>query len=482
MRLRSFAGVVACFGLGTSAWAQTPTQPDAPKPVRFFDPHAGATVEKSSTVVRGQQPESIVQPKMATPLSVNPGTTVYTPNDMMAQPAPTTYGSPTFSQAAPQSMPIAQPTVATPNYGVSDAGYPYDNTGNIWIRGEYLGWVAKGQNIPSLATVAPVGTPRATAGAIGSPLTQTVIGGRRVNDDYRNGFRLSAGMWLNDARTFGLQGNFFFLGDSNERFAAGSDGSGIVTRPFTNALTGLPDTQLVSFPGVLAGTVTADASSSVIGGGFNFLCNLCCDPCGRTDFLLGYRYINLRDEVVIRENLTALPGSSVPAGSRFLIEDRFRTDNDFHGVPIGLRLQRRFGYWFVDTRASVALGVTHSTTTISGSTTIIDPTTGTAQVFPGGLLTQPTNIGRYTNDEFAVVPEIGVRVGMRLTDNFLVFAGYNYLYWSNVMRAGDQIDTRVNTTQVAPPQPFTGAPFPAFPNRTTDFYLHGFSLGAEVRF
>src|SRR5439155_25542645 len=113
------------------------------------------------------------------------------------------------------------------------------------------------------------------------------------------------------------------------------------SRPFVNALTGLQDVELVSYPGVVAGATTSRVSNSVLGAGVNGISNLCCTPCGRLDLIYGYQYLNIADEVLIRESLTALPGSNVPAGTTYLIEDRFRTSNNFHDGLIGLSRERR---------------------------------------------------------------------------------------------------------------------------------------------
>lgn len=354
--------------------------------------------------------------------------------------------------------------------------------GKYWVSSEWLFWTASGQPLPALITTAPPGAPRATAGTLGDPNTQVLFGNQRVNDDFRNGYRLRAGMWLNDEQTFGIEGNFFFLGRSRQGGVAGANGSvgsPIITRPFNNAVTGQQDAELVSFPGVLAGTVSADATSDVIGGGFNFLCNICCNPCGRFDLITGFRYMNLRDQVSITENLTALPGSGVTPGTNIIVQDRFNTNNDFYGGLIGGYYERRFGSMFVGVRSSIALGLSHQEIGINGSTTFIPP----GQTFPGGLLTQNSNIGSYTNDEFAVMPEVGVRFGAQITPRFRGFVGYDWLYWSTVSRAGDQIDLNLNPNQLPPAQqPYAGPAFPAVRTNVTDFWLQGISIGGEFRF
>ena len=76
---------------------------------------------------------------------------------------------------------------------------------------------------------------------------------------------------------------------------------------------------------------------------------------------------------------------------------------------------------------------------------------GAAQAFNGGLLALPSNIGRYDRDVFSWVPELGVTIGYQCTDHWKLFVGYNVLYWSSVVRPGEQIDRTVNANQLPPP-------------------------------
>ena len=359
---------------------------------------------------------------------------------------------------------------------------PCGPPGRTWANFEWLYWVTSGQSLPALVTAAPAGTPLASAGALGQSTTSTLFGNQRTNNDWRSGFRYTGGLWLDPDQTRGLEVDFLFLGRSTQRYATASDGSAVITRPFFNTLLGRQDTELVSFPGVVAGAVTVDPKTTVIGGGLNYLHNLCCDPCGgRVDLLLGYRYLNVGDSVSVTENLTALPGSAVPAGTTFNIRDRFQTSNNFNGGLIGLAGERRFDRFFVGGRATVALGQNQQFTQITGFTTITPPG-GPAATFPGGLLAQPSNIGRYTHNAFAVLPELGLKAGWQVTDHARIYVGYNFIYLSNAIRAGDQINLAVNTTQLPPAAAPAGAAAPVFDRKATDFWMQGVSVGAELRF
>ncbi len=347
----------------------------------------------------------------------------------------------------------------------------------FWGRFEWLYWAGSGQAVPPLVTVAPPGTPRAAAGVLGQPTTITQFGGNRRNNDFRDGFRFTGGWWADDDRTTGWEADFFFLSRSREGYATSSDGTGVIARPFFDAAAGVPAAELVSFPGVVAGSVTADATSQVIGGGLSRLSNLCCDPCGRVDLILGFRYLHVGDTVSVTEDLTALGAASrVTPGTTFVVNDRFSTSNDFYGGVIGLSGERRYGSFFVGGKVSVALGGVVQSTTIDGSTAI----GGIVQ--SGGLLALPSNIGTYRRSAFAVMPEVGARLGFQVTEQARVYAGYNFLYLSNVARAGDQIDQSVNPALLPPRGNIAGPAVPAFLDRTTDFWLQGVNLGLEFRF
>jgi hypothetical protein len=127
------------------------------------------------------------------------------------------------------------------------------------------------------------------------------------------------------------------------------------------------------------------------------------------------------------------------------------------------------------------MGDMHEVVKVSGATTITDATG--AHTSGGGLLAQGSNIGNYSRDRFALVPELGLNFGYQLTDCVRLFVGYNLLYVSTVARPGDQIDRTVNPTQI--PRlggaGLTGPARPAFMFGGTDFYAQGLNLGVEFR-
>ena len=424
------------------------------------------------------------QPLLPAPPSLQPPATT-----SPIAPAPRPTADPTPGPALPPPPPLASDSVIPPpmsvpypQYGLApcaDCG-PWGQTlcgspGRVWVSAEYLYWVMEGAYLPPLVTAAPAGTPRGPAGALFQPTTAILFGNERVNNDWQSGFRLTAGAWLDDCQMAGIGGEFFVLSESEESFTSPRGPGLIFARPFINALTNAQDTQLVNFPGVADGSVTATARTNLIGGGAHFIRNLGCDPCGRLDLTLGYRYLNLEDELTFAESLTAADGAV------FTIAEQFRSTNAFHGFPIGLNWERRFSHWFVGAKASVALGWTSQEVVIAGATAIRAPGAAAPQTFAGGLLAQSSNIGRHETDEFTVVPEAGVRLGAQVTERLRAFVSYNALYWSRVARVGEQVDLRVNPNLIPPPVG-GGLGFPAFTPNRGDFWVQGAGLGIEYRF
>lgn len=447
MLARFLGGMAVTFAAAGFALAQQPQPP--------------ATLPKAKPSAQPTPAKELSEPPSPLP---KPSPSIQTPaSNMLTQPGPC---------ATPAANACCEPCCV-----------PCGPPGRFWIDAGWIYWTTSGQNTPPLITTAPVGTARPQAGALGQPGTSVIFPNGSTNDDWRSGVYVNLGFWLDCCQTCGFETNFFWLGQSNDNAVAGSNGSAIITRPFFNTTLGIQDTQLVSFPNVLSGTVAVDSSTDVWGINPNAIWNCCCGPCGRFDTLLGFYYLRVADNLTINENLTSLPGQlNVTPGTQFLIQDQFRTTNDFYGFNIGFAFERRFSHWYLGARAGCAIGWVHQSVQISGSTVIIPPG-GPAQTYQGGLLAQPSNIGFYERDVFAVLPWVGVRFGCQVTERLRTYVGYDFLYLSNVVRAGEQIDPRVNTTQLPPrTTPPTGPLFPQFQYNDTGFFMHGIRIGAEFRF
>jgi hypothetical protein len=292
-----------------------------------------------------------------------------------------------------------------------------------------------------------------------------------------------AGYWLDCEQRWGIEANYFELEDGTTRFDAASSGNPILARPFFNALTGRPDAELIAFPGVSTGSFSAAETTSLLGAGIWLRRNLCCGECYRLDALVGYRYLRLSDRLGIREDLTSTDATSttVPLGTRVDVADQFDATNDFHGVDLGLAGELRRGRWVLEGLAKVALGTNVSELNVNGSTAVTVPGSPTV-INNAGLLALSSNSGHFSADRFGVVPEVGIKVGYQVTPCLRATVGYDFLYWSDVVRPGAQIDTTVNPNLLAPPVGGgPSRPAPRFDN-TSDLWVHGVSFGLELRF
>ncbi|HUT93202.1 MAG TPA: BBP7 family outer membrane beta-barrel protein [Thermoguttaceae bacterium] len=388
------------------------------------------------------------------------------------------------------------------------SGCACDAAPRFWVRGDYLMWWTKGMSVPPLVTTCPDDTLDDDAGVLGIEGTEILLGDERLFDELRWGTRLRIGAWTGCCRDYGVEGEYFALGDETGRFQRQSDGLPILARPFYNVLSDQQDSELIAYPDVIAGTVTADTSTELesvglrvrinwrrmgsfcgnaCGGGsacgcgdaygFEGGCQQACGYGARLDFLVGYRYMHLDEDLVVREDLQSLDPI---APTEFEITDAFDTENSFHGAEVGLLLEYERCRWSLEVLAKVALGNSHQIARINGDTTIT--TYGVPADYPGGILAQRANIGEYGDDDFAVVPEVGITLGYQLTCRLRATFGYSFIYWSDVARPGEQIDLGLNPNLFPPEQvPFSGPLRPAFAFQRADYWAQGLRFGVDYR-
>ena len=90
--------------------------------------------------------------------------------------------------------------------------------------------------------------------------------------------------------------------------------------------------------------------------------------------------------------------------------------------------------------AKVGLGNMNEVVTIAGQSALTDAG-GFTSHYTSGILALPTNIGTYKQDKFAVIPEAEIKLNFKLTRNLEATVGYDFIYWSTLALAGEQIDT-----------------------------------------
>jgi hypothetical protein len=115
---------------------------------------------------------------------------------------------------------------------------------------------------------------------------------------------------------------------------------------------------------------------------------------------------------------------------------------------------------------------------IDGSSTLTNAAGQTT--LPGGVLAVGTNIGSHSSTRFAIVPEVGINLGVKLTDRLSARVGYNFLYLSQVARSGEQFDRTVADTLI-PTGVFFGPTGtetrPRGQVNATDYWAQGLNFG-----
>jgi hypothetical protein len=348
----------------------------------------------------------------------------------------------------------------------------------FYVGGEYLLWWLQGQRTPVLATTSSP----SDFGILGAPSTQVLFGGNGINSGPFSGGRFWAGYWLTCKTA--LEVNGFFLGQRSANFSVNSITNPVIGRPFLEANNGQESAQLTALPGVTAGALTINSPTNLWGLGANLRCLLCCGCNYNIYALAGFRNINLDEKLTLQEDIQGLPTAPPPFTKQTItVLDSFRTQNHFYGGNLGLGALWYRGRWSVNANAQVALGDNVQILDINGSQRFVSPA-GQVQNFTGGLLALPSNIGHFSNNAFSVVPEVGINLGYNFTPSLRAFVGYNFLYWSNVIRPGTSIDRSLDVTQIPnfpinpEPAPVPGQhPAPVF--HQVGFWAQGISFGLQ---
>ena len=343
--------------------------------------------------------------------------------------------------------------------------------GVFWGEVDYLGWSGKGDPLPPLVTTSPTGTTLGSVGVLGAPGTTVLFGDDTVNDKWRSGVRLQGGYWFNPGRTSGLEASFFELQNVSTSFNRSAPfGDPILARPFFNTLTNAQDAVIVAFPGQAFGSVSASDSSRLFGAGVLYRQQIGSWANQQVSGLIGYRYLRLSDSLVVANTTTAVLFLSTVSPT-----DSFSAKSTFQGVDLGLVGESQLGSWSFEWRGKVALGANYNHEQIAGST--VATVGGVSTTTPIGFLALSSNSGDFNQTRFAVVPELDLTVGYQVTPQWRIVAGYSILYWTNVQRAGNLIDTTINPNLTTfPPTPGGPArPQPQF--NTSDFFAQGFNVG-----
>ncbi len=340
-----------------------------------------------------------------------------------------------------------------------------------WVSADFLlGW-GKGRRVPALVTTSPPGTPQADAGVLGRPATTILFGNGDIGDGSQGGARLDFGTWFDDFESLGAGATVWGFAGDIVGYGNSSDGSTIIARPFFAVDTATQDAFLVAYPGVSRGSISIRATNDILGTDAYLRTNVWVGRGFSVDAFGGYEFMRIDDDLSIQSSSTILGGGGFPVGTTLDILDNFDARNEFHGGVIGVVGDFHYRRLTVSLLAKLAVGNMNQRVTISGRT-VVD-TGGGPVTSNNGLLTQASNIGTYSRNKTAYIPEFGVTAAYSVNDYLALNVGYRFTWWSNVALATDAVNLNVDQTQVTPN--------PSFQFRNAEYYMHALSVGATVR-
>jgi hypothetical protein len=372
------------------------------------------------------------------------------------------------------SLSLAAATAAAQSTGPGAAA---PQAGTVSVGAEALFWWFEDSPMP---------VPIVTDGAVGAPGTRTYLGGQDFDTGSHPGFRLSGDYALSSHS--GVEANVFYLPSRSTSAGVASSGEPDSTNlivPYIDAATGIESVTEISYAPIYSGTAREELSNSLLGAEIDGRWALAPAGAWRVDLLGGLRYLRLRETYTLDTSSPYIPPFPQDIWNT---TEEFDATNNFYGAQAGVRARFDDGAFFASGVAKLALGAMVQSVDVSGSLTTNDYTEfGATQTFSGGYYALPTNIGNHSRTAFAVVPEVGLTLGYQVTPAASVFAGYSFIYASNVARPGKQISRTVNPTQSTsytedPEARIEGPAQPTFQFNDSSFWAQGISAGLAVRF
>ena len=368
-------------------------------------------------------------------------------------------------------------------------------TPRVWGNAEsLLWWIRKGPIPTPLVTTGNPADP--FAGALGRDGTNVLVGEQNIGYGAFSGARVQSGFWFDMEQLWGLELNAFLLPSRplSRTLTSNAAGNPPIFIPLKDVLAG-EDSFTVAFPQGVSGTVTVSSSSRLWGTEASFLRGRCQEDRGQFTVLAGIRYLNLDENLQLSRIVNDFggiladpsnPGNPQPKGTILATSDRFRASNHFVGGQIAARGQFNFEErWSVDVTGKLALGSTLQALDIAGSTTQ-QKQGATPTAWPSGLFAGANNSGYFEHSRFSFVPEVDIKIGYQLTKSLSLYTGYTFLFWTNVIRPGNQISRTVDERTIPTAVVFTPgfqAALPAAPTfNQSSFWAQGIVFGLQYRY
>ncbi len=356
---------------------------------------------------------------------------------------------------------------------------------NFSFGAEYLFWKVEDSSdpVPLVIEGAPNAVP---SPVLGSPNTSVVLGGKDVDLGWRSGGRFNLGYQFGSTHNWSLNLAYFFLPQESKKSSVSSNGSPALLVPFYNVATLAEDSVTIANSlQNMTGTAKIVLSNHMQGVELNagraipfFDCRF------RWVGLFGFRYWNFVEHWTFSTNSPLLLEST----DVYLTKDKFKTTNNFYGPQLGLEWKYLYRCFSLSVKGKVALGAMCEKLKISGRLDTNDYNGfGTVLSYTGGYFALPTNSGTTTQVKFSVIPEVYADLSYQVWHWMQLKVGYSFLYVSNLLWAGNQVNREINPSQAktytngADPA-LVGPASPKASLHTSSLWVQGMNIGVEFSF
>lgn len=340
-----------------------------------------------------------------------------------------------------------------------------------WSSYELLLWWRRGAGLPPLVTTDPTTESSDTAGIL--PGATILYGGVTETGPMQAGGRLDFGWWLDPGQCWGIGDRFYGIGREKGEFRINNLDNPVLAVPFFNITDNDGDALLVAYPGLRTGEIFVRNSSEVFGNDLYARMLFCRGCWGRIDLLTGYSFARMNEDFQMTSDSTVVGGDQ-QVGTQLRVFDRFSTRNEFHGGILGFSGNWDCGgCWTWNWLARMAIGNMRESASVSGFTQIT--ANGNTQTSQTGLFATANNSGTFTRNEFTAITELGLTLGYKVSPCTQLTIGYTFMYWNDVLRPGNLIDTSIGTSTAAGTRP-------DFTFQHSDFWAQGINLGLTKEF
>lgn len=401
------------------------------------------------------------------------------------------------------------------------ANEPPPPTKHWWTQGDYLLWKAKETPLlVPLVTTASLSDP--ISGALAQPGTKVIMGDKNIRSDWLSGFKIAAGLWTDQSEQRGIEAGYFLIPERSQKQSintSGQPGSINVAVPIYDVtglwgLNGVPGETVFILPGPIfgpgfVGSFQLKTSIRLQGAELDALIKRVDNSKFLLNFIGGFRWLQLEESLSFIGRTAAVP-NSMESGF-YNIKDSFKTNNNFFGGQVGVKAACSTKMWRFTGVTKVAVGLMNQNVgvrgrsqTSNGNLFYLTHNTET-EILNGGIFAEPTNQGSHCRNVFAAAVEAGIKMFYRVSSCLELGVGYNFLFASSLVRPGDQIDRKINPTRTAlaeasrasagvgpdTPIPFgesqpaslpKGPKYPKFKPHTTNFWIQGLTIDAQLQF